>query len=325
MTVYKDIPDEVLLRRYWLAHALAQPGTSCAPSRSHPGTHTEIPDIRMHAVRNLRWKGLCFPFRKEFQKRQRMDLRCFYTGSMLYLAEGDLHDHLGFDIIPWAVTREHLCAKWNNDPSSYESIGNIVPAAMFMNNMATHMPLCVKLYDRDTIRTLEFDREAMDFDTFVHVRHSVIAGERAFWFEGNYPWFPTAVFSSVDPAKDVDGFHPENAGRLAIGSPGLRPCTPMGVMRLLSETEIVLEGARVLVVGTSAIVGRPLSTLLSHSLATVTMAHAATRDLPWEVARADVVVVAAGYPGLVRGSHLKPGAVVIDVGINRLTDGSVGR
>ena len=130
-----------------------------------------------------------------------------------------------------------------------------------------------------------------------------------------------AIFSAVDPAKDVDGFHPENAGRLVAGSPGIRPCTPSGVMRLLREAGVGLEGARALVVGTGAIVGRPLAALLSHASATVTMAHAATRDLPWEVARADVVVVAAGFPGLVRGSHLKRGAVVIDVGINRLPDG----
>jgi methylenetetrahydrofolate dehydrogenase (NADP+) / methenyltetrahydrofolate cyclohydrolase len=129
------------------------------------------------------------------------------------------------------------------------------------------------------------------------------------------------VVESIDPAKDVDGFHPLNVGRLASGHPGLVPCTPLGVMKLLAHYDVSLEGARALVLGRSTIVGRPLASLLLAAHATVTLAHSRTRDLPGECRRADVVVVAAGKPELVRGDWIAPGATVIDVGINRLSDG----
>jgi methylenetetrahydrofolate dehydrogenase (NADP+) / methenyltetrahydrofolate cyclohydrolase len=129
------------------------------------------------------------------------------------------------------------------------------------------------------------------------------------------------VVESIDPAKDVDGFHPLNVGRLASGHPGLVPCTPLGVIKLLAHYDVSLEGARALVLGRSTIVGRPLASLLLAAHATVTLAHSRTRDLPGECRRADVVVVAAGKPELVRGDWIAPGATVIDVGINRLSDG----
>ena len=130
-----------------------------------------------------------------------------------------------------------------------------------------------------------------------------------------------AVIEAVDPAKDVDGFHPLNVGRLAAGHPGLVPCTPAGVMKLLAEANASLDGARALVLGRSTIVGRPMAALLLAANATVTMAHTRTRDLAAECRRADVIVAAAGRPELVRGDWIAPGATVIDVGMNRLPDG----
>lgn len=127
-----------------------------------------------------------------------------------------------------------------------------------------------------------------------------------------------AVIEAIDPAKDVDGFHPLNTGHLADGRPTLVPCTPAGVMKLLAHADIPLSGARALVIGRSTIVGRPVAALLLGANATVTIAHSRTRDLPGHAARADIVVAAVGLPEMVRGEWLKPGACVIDVGINRL-------
>jgi methylenetetrahydrofolate dehydrogenase (NADP+)/methenyltetrahydrofolate cyclohydrolase len=130
-----------------------------------------------------------------------------------------------------------------------------------------------------------------------------------------------AAIAAVDPAKDVDGFHPLNAGRLAAGQPGLVPCTPRGVMHLLAEAGVALQGARALVLGRSQIVGRPTAQLLLGADCTVTIAHSRTRDLPAECRRAEILIAAAGRPEMVRGDWIAPGAVVIDVGINRLGDG----
>ncbi|MFM8615582.1 MAG: bifunctional methylenetetrahydrofolate dehydrogenase/methenyltetrahydrofolate cyclohydrolase FolD [Alphaproteobacteria bacterium] len=132
-----------------------------------------------------------------------------------------------------------------------------------------------------------------------------------------------AAIAAVDPAKDVDGYHPLNAGRLAAGEPGLVPCTPRGVMHLLSESGVALRGARALVLGRSQIVGRPMAQLLLGADCTVTIAHSRTRDLPAECRRAEILVAAAGRAEMVRGDWVAPGAVVIDVGINRLSDGKL--
>ena len=132
-----------------------------------------------------------------------------------------------------------------------------------------------------------------------------------------------AAIAAVDPAKDVDGFHPLNAGRLAAGEPGLVPCTPRGVMHLLAEAGVALRGARALVLGRSQIVGRPMAQLLLGADCTVTIAHSRTRDLPAECRRAEILVAAAGRAEMVRGDWIAPGAVVIDVGINRLPDGKL--
>jgi len=130
-----------------------------------------------------------------------------------------------------------------------------------------------------------------------------------------------AVIEAIDPAKDVDGFHPLNTGHLADGRPGLVPCTPAGVMKLLAQADTPLSGARALVIGRSTIVGRPVAALLLGADATVTIAHSRTRDLPAECRRADVVIAAIGRPEFVQGDWIAPGATVIDVGINRLPDG----
>jgi len=132
---------------------------------------------------------------------------------------------------------------------------------------------------------------------------------------------PHAVIARIHPSKDVDGFHAENVGRLALREPGLRPCTPKGVMNLLSHTDKPVRGANALVIGVSNHVGRPMLLELLLAGATITAAHRFTTDLQGHVERADLLVVAAGKPGLVKGEWIKPGAVVIDIGMNRLPDG----
>ena len=131
------------------------------------------------------------------------------------------------------------------------------------------------------------------------------------------------VIETLPAGKDVDGLHPSSQGRLLAGQPGLRPCTPLGVMRLLDQTGIELKGARAVVVGRSVLVGKPVALLLLERHATVTMCHSRTADLGAEIGRADVVVAATGQAGLVRGAWIRPGAVVIDVGINRGPDGKL--
>ena len=132
-----------------------------------------------------------------------------------------------------------------------------------------------------------------------------------------------AVIDALTPEKDVDGLHPVSQGRLLAGQPGLRPCTPLGVLRLIDTTGIALAGTRTVVVGRSVLVGKPVALLLLERHATVTLCHSRTADLAGEVARAEVVVAATGHPGLVRGEWIRAGAVVIDVGINRGADGKL--
>lgn len=134
---------------------------------------------------------------------------------------------------------------------------------------------------------------------------------------------PQLVIERINPKKDVDGFHPYNVGRLATKMPLLRPCTPRGVMTLLEEYGIDPKGKNVVIVGASNIVGRPQALEMLLARATVTVCHSATADLAAEVGRADIVVAGVGIPKFVKGEWLKPGAVVIDVGINRLDDGSI--
>jgi methylenetetrahydrofolate dehydrogenase (NADP+)/methenyltetrahydrofolate cyclohydrolase len=132
------------------------------------------------------------------------------------------------------------------------------------------------------------------------------------------------VIAAIDPAKDVDGLTATSAGLLAQGRPGLVPCTPQGVMELLRVAQVEVEGADAVIVGRSILVGRPMSALLTNASATVTVCHSRTRDLGAVCARADILVAAVGSPRMVRGEWVKPGAAVIDVGINRTEDGLVG-
>jgi methylenetetrahydrofolate dehydrogenase (NADP+)/methenyltetrahydrofolate cyclohydrolase len=132
-----------------------------------------------------------------------------------------------------------------------------------------------------------------------------------------------AIVNRIDPRKDVDGFHPANIGRLVLRQRGLRPCTSKGVMTLLAHTDRPVRGQHAVVVGVSNHVGRPLALELLLAGCTTTCCHKFTRDLPAVVASADIVAVAVGKPGIVKGEWIKPGAVVIDVGINRLADGSL--
>jgi methylenetetrahydrofolate dehydrogenase (NADP+) / methenyltetrahydrofolate cyclohydrolase len=137
------------------------------------------------------------------------------------------------------------------------------------------------------------------------------------------PLDPDAMIRSLDPSKDVDGLHPTNLGLLAQGRPRFVPCTPSGCMRLLREVGAELAGARAVVIGRSLLVGKPIALLLANANATVTMCHSRTRDLADEVRRADIVVAAVGRAELVRGDWIKPGAVVLDVGMNRMPDGKL--
>ena len=133
----------------------------------------------------------------------------------------------------------------------------------------------------------------------------------------------TEILSAVLPEKDADGFHPLNAGRLLTGEKGVLPCTPAGCMELLRRTGVSLSGAEAVVIGRSNIVGKPMSLLLLRENCTVTLCHSRTKNLAEHVRRAEVVICAVGRPGLVTGEMIKPGATVIDVGINRLADGRV--
>ncbi|UVO54992.1 bifunctional methylenetetrahydrofolate dehydrogenase/methenyltetrahydrofolate cyclohydrolase FolD [Sphingomonas sp. SUN039] len=135
---------------------------------------------------------------------------------------------------------------------------------------------------------------------------------------------PDAVIATIDPDKDVDGFHPVNVGRLASGLHGFVPCTPLGCLMLLKDTLGDLSGLEAVVVGRSNIVGKPMAQLLLGANATVTVAHSKSRDLPALCRRADILVAAVGRPGMIRGDWVKPGATVIDVGINRVEGGLVG-
>lgn len=131
------------------------------------------------------------------------------------------------------------------------------------------------------------------------------------------------ILLAIDPEKDVDGLHPDNLGRLLMGQPRFVACTPLGVMRLLDEAKTALAGADAVVVGRSNMVGKPMAALLMLADATVTVCHSRTRDLAERVGRADIVVAAVGRPQMIKGDWIKPGATVIDVGINRGSDGKL--
>lgn len=132
-----------------------------------------------------------------------------------------------------------------------------------------------------------------------------------------------AVLEAIAPEKDVDGFHAENVGALAQGNPRFIPCTPYGVMKMLESEKVPLKGAEVVIVGRSNIVGKPMALLLLAQSATVTVCHSQSKDLRFHTQRADILVAAVGRPKMITGDMIKPGATVIDVGINRLPDGKL--
>ena len=134
-----------------------------------------------------------------------------------------------------------------------------------------------------------------------------------------------AILDAVDPAKDVDGFHPSNVGLLAMGRPRFVPCTPAGIIELLDRNQIEIAGTNACVVGRSRIVGRPVASLLLQRHATVTICHSRTRDLPSVTRQADILVAAIGRPAFIRGDYIKPGAMVVDVGVNKITDANEAR
>jgi methylenetetrahydrofolate dehydrogenase (NADP+)/methenyltetrahydrofolate cyclohydrolase len=133
------------------------------------------------------------------------------------------------------------------------------------------------------------------------------------------------IIETIDPAKDVDAFHPTNVGLLAMGKPRFVPCTPAGIIELLERNNIPIAGANACVVGRSQIVGRPVASLLLQRHATVTICHSKTRDLPSVTRQADILVAAIGRPAFIRGDFIKPGATVVDVGVNRLSDPNQAR
>lgn len=132
-----------------------------------------------------------------------------------------------------------------------------------------------------------------------------------------------AIIAAIDPSKDVDGFHPVNMGRLVLKLPGLRPCTPHGVMTLLDDAGLKLEGLNAVILGQSNIVGRPMALELLNARCTVTVCHSRTRHLANIVRSADLLVAGVGKPGFVKGDWIQPGAIVIDVGVNRLENGKL--
>ena len=135
----------------------------------------------------------------------------------------------------------------------------------------------------------------------------------------------SAIIEAIDPEKDVDGFHPVNIGRLSMGRPTFAPCTPAGIIELLVRSQIPIAGASACVVGRSQIVGRPMAQLLLQRDATVTICHSRTRDLAAVTRQADLLIVAIGRPGLIGHEHIRPGATVIDVGMNKVTDAATVR
>jgi methylenetetrahydrofolate dehydrogenase (NADP+)/methenyltetrahydrofolate cyclohydrolase len=136
---------------------------------------------------------------------------------------------------------------------------------------------------------------------------------------------PKKVIDAISPAKDVDGFHPINVGMLHLGRPTLVPCTPAGVIRLIESTGQPIDGRHAVVIGRSDIVGKPMGALLLQKNATVTICHSRTRDLPALARQADILVAAIGRPRFVTAEMIRPGAIVIDVGINRLVEGTIGK
>lgn len=195
-----------------------------------------------------------------------------------------------------------------DDPASAVYVGNKVKASEELGIVSLHHHLPV---DTETGELLELVRSLNENDDVDGILVQL-------------PLPPqidqSAVLEAIDPAKDVDGFHPVNIGRLSQGQKALTPCTPAGIIEILKRYDIDIAGANAVVVGRSNIVGKPMTMLLLQENATVTICHSRTRDLASVTSRADILVAAIGRAGFVTGEHIKPGTTVIDVGINNLSD-----
>jgi hypothetical protein len=159
--------------------------------------HDGRPVIQRYLYRNLDRRGLCVPMYRQFHADRTMEYRCFYTGGEIYLTDGKLLGNGSHSVslwhVPWAMTREHVAPRRNRDPQQVNALGNMVPCANFVNKLMCHMPLAMKLFERDYLRALAFDRSAMTYETAWEVRSRIIAFEQPFWFIDNYPWFPHAI------------------------------------------------------------------------------------------------------------------------------------
>jgi len=216
-----DIPDEVLVRRFgsmpWVTSE-----DRVIPVVRHLDNHGH-PIIKYHAFRNLDRQGLSFPFRREYQIRFLPEMRCFYTGSLLYLTTETLISD-NWRHAPWAATREHVASRRGNDLTKVNVQSNLVPCSKMINRMVTHVPLVVKLFWRDRLSEIEFDRDEMSSSTALMIRDVIIEKiQQLFWFHGNFPWWRHAyIDATVRPAIDEfcrilrqyeDDFLNQNANR----------------------------------------------------------------------------------------------------------------
>jgi methylenetetrahydrofolate dehydrogenase (NADP+) / methenyltetrahydrofolate cyclohydrolase len=194
------------------------------------------------------------------------------------------------------------------DPASEVYVANKIKAAAELNIVSEHHHLPAETTQEEMLTAVEDLNSRDDVDGILvqlplpkHIHEAV-------------------VIASIDPAKDVDGFHPMNVGKLSLGHPSLVPCTPAGVIEILKRFDIEIAGRHAVIVGRSNIVGKPLAMLLLRENATVTVCHSKTADLPSITRQADILVAAIGRAGFIRNEHMREGATVIDVGINRLDD-----
>jgi methylenetetrahydrofolate dehydrogenase (NADP+) / methenyltetrahydrofolate cyclohydrolase len=194
------------------------------------------------------------------------------------------------------------------DPASVVYVRNKVRLCEELGLTSEHHPLPEKTAPAELLELIDTCNRRADVDGIL-VQLPLPAGHEE-----------ARVIEAIDPTKDVDGFHPDNVGRLFSQQPSLRPCTPSGVVELLEREGVEIRGARACVVGRSNIVGRPVAEMLLQRDATVTVCHSRTRDLAEVTRGADILVAAVGRAGFVRAEHVKPGATVVDVGINRVTD-----
>ncbi len=197
------------------------------------------------------------------------------------------------------------------DPASHVYVRNKIKSTEACGMRSLHLQLPATLSQADLLIQIQ----TLNADTAVH--GILVQLPLPSHIDSNL------VIAAIDPNKDVDGFHPINVGRLALGQTGFVPCTPLGVMELLKSHHLNVSGLDALVIGKSNIVGKPMANLLLAAGATVTVAHSKTKDLPQKVAAADLVVAAVGRPSLIAGDWIKNGAIVIDVGINRLPTGKL--